>query len=114
MLPKGTWSKPCTGGPKPARYFSFPVALSMASVRPWKAPSKQIMWKRSGWPFSAWYLRTAFTMPSFASAPELQKKTLSAKDAATWRAASSSACGTRYRLETCMTRAACSAITFVR
>ncbi len=43
-------------------------------------------------------------MPSFASAPELQKKTLSAKDAATWRAASFSACGMRYRFETCITR----------
>ena len=43
MLPKGTCLKPCTGGPKPARYFSLPVADSMPRVRPWKAPSKQIM-----------------------------------------------------------------------
>ena len=80
MLPKGTWSKPSTGGPKPARYFALPVAASMASVRPWKAPSKQMVRKRSGCPFSAWYFRTALIMPSFASAPELQKKTLSAKE----------------------------------
>ena len=39
--------------------------------------------------------RAALTMPSFASAPELQKNTLSAKDCATWRAASVSACGMR-------------------
>ena len=39
--------------------------------------------------------RIIFTMPSFASAPELQKKTLSANVASTSRAASRSACGTR-------------------
>jgi hypothetical protein len=53
-------------------------------------------------------------MPSFASAPELQKNTLSAKDAATCRAASFSACGTRYRLLTCITFAACSAMACTR
>ena len=42
-------------------------------------------------------------MPSFASAPELQKNTLSAKVASTSRCARRSACGTRYRLETCIT-----------
>ena len=73
----------------------MPVAAIMASVRPWKAPSKHRVRKRSGCPFSAWYFRTALTMPSFASAPELQKKTLSAKEVSASRAARRSACGTR-------------------
>ena len=28
------------GGPKPSRYFGLPVAASVASVRPWKAPGE--------------------------------------------------------------------------
>ena len=59
---------------------------------------------RSGWPASAMVLRMAFTRPSFASAPELQKNTESAKLASTKRCARRSAPGTRYRLETCITR----------
>ncbi len=53
-------------------------------------------------------------MPSLASAPELQKKTLSANVCSTRRAARRSACGTRYRLLVCMTRPACSAIAWTR
>ena len=41
-LLNGTWSKPSTSGPNPARYFLLPVAASIASVRPWNAPSKQM------------------------------------------------------------------------
>ena len=40
MLPNGTWSNPSTTGPKPFWYLALPVAASMASVRPWNAPSK--------------------------------------------------------------------------
>ena len=40
------------------------------------------MRKRSGWPFAAWYLRAILMAASFASAPELAKKTTSAKVAA--------------------------------
>jgi hypothetical protein len=36
--PNGTWSKPSTFGPKPSRYFCWPPAAIVASVRPWKAP----------------------------------------------------------------------------
>ena len=32
-----------TGGPKPSRYFLLPAAASVASVRPWNAPSKVMM-----------------------------------------------------------------------
>ena len=75
----GTWSKPSTFGPKPSRYLSWPPAAMVASVRPWKAPSNVTMRKRSGWPFAAWYLRAILMAASFASAPELEKKTTSAK-----------------------------------
>ena len=47
MLLNGTWSKPSTTGPKPSRYLALPVAASVASVRPWNAPSKQMKRKRS-------------------------------------------------------------------
>ena len=94
-LPSGTWSKPGTGAPKPCRYLALPVADSMARVRPWKAPSKHSTRVRSGRPLPCIARRIIFTMPSLASAPELQKNTLSANEAATRRAARRSACGTR-------------------
>ena len=47
---KGTWSNPAAAGPKPSRYFLFPAAASVASVRPWNAPSKVTMRYRSGLP----------------------------------------------------------------
>ena len=45
--PAGIWSKPSTFGPKPSRYFFWPPAAMVASVRPWNAPSKVSMRKRS-------------------------------------------------------------------
>src|SRR5260370_14935 len=113
-LLSGTWSKPSTSGPKPARYFLLPVAASMARVRPWKAPSKQMMRNFSPRPVSAIALRIILTMPSLASAPELQKNTLSANEFATSRSARRSAPGMRYRLETCITLWAYSAIASAR
>src|SRR5690606_13666976 len=88
------------------------VADSMASVRPWKAPSKVMTRYFSGLPLAAQYLRAIFTAPSLASAPELQKKALSAKECATSFAASSSCSGDLYRLETCQSLAACSCRAF--
>ena len=90
MLLNGTWSKPSTTGPKPSRYWALPVAASVASVRPWNAPSKQMKRKRSGLPASNIARRIILIMPSFASAPELQKNTLSANVASTSRCASRS------------------------
>ncbi len=49
---------------------------------------------RSGAPFAAWYLRAILMQPSMASAPELQKKTTSAKQASHSRSATCSASGT--------------------
>ena len=114
MLLNGTWSKPSTTGPKPSRYLALPVAASVASVRPWNAPSNTMKRKRSGLPASNIARRIILIMPSFASAPELQKNTLSANVASTSRCASRSACGMRYRLDTCITLAACSAIALAR
>ena len=51
--PNGTWSKPSTTGPKPSRYFFCPPAASVASVRPWNAPSKVMMRTFSGCPLTA-------------------------------------------------------------
>ena len=93
--PNGTWSKPSTFGPKPSRYFFCPPAAMVASVRPWKAPSKVMMRKRSGWPFAEWYLRAILIAHSSASAPEFVKKTWSAKVLSTSRCASRSPSGMR-------------------
>src|SRR3546814_8610999 len=68
----------------------------------------------SGWPFDAKYLRAILTAPSFASAPELQKNALSAKEWATSRLASFSCSGDLNRLETCHSFAACSWIARTR
>ena len=67
-------SKPGAFGPNPSMYLSLPPAAIVASVRPWKAPSKVMTWNRSGWPAAAWYLRAVLIAPSSASAPELVKK----------------------------------------
>jgi hypothetical protein len=54
-----------------------------------------MMRTRSGWPLAWWYLRATLIAPSMASAPELQKNTLSAKDRAASRSARRSASGIR-------------------
>ena len=59
-------------------------------VRPWKAPSKVMIAWRSGWPRWKWKRRAILIAHSSASAPELQKNTVSAKDCATSRSASCS------------------------
>ena len=75
----GIWSKPSTLGPKPSRYLAWPPAAIVASVRPWNAPSKVSVRKRSGWPSTEWRRRAILIAASLASAPELAKKTRSAK-----------------------------------
>ena len=66
-----------------------------ASVRPWKAPSKVMMRKRSGLPETDWYLRAILMAHSIASAPEFWKNTVSAKLMAHSRSASRSPSGMR-------------------
>ncbi len=71
----GIWSKPSTFGPKPSMYLACPPAAIIASVRPWKAPSKVRMRYFSGWPPTDWRLRAILIAASLASTPELVKKT---------------------------------------
>ena len=77
------------------------LAEIVARVLPWKAPEKTIIRYRSGFPMWLWYLRAVFITPSIASAPELQKKTRSAKLCSHSRSAKRSCSGITYRLEVC-------------
>ncbi len=89
----GTMSKPSSSGPKPSVCFLLPAAEIVAIVRPWKLPSNvTIRWRAS--PFPDQYLRAILMASSIASAPELQKKTVSPKVASTSRAASRCCPGT--------------------
>ena len=54
---------------------SWPVAVRVAIVRPWKLFMSVTILYRSGPYLSAAYLRAAFMAHSLASAPELPKKT---------------------------------------
>src|SRR5262245_23444068 len=92
---RARWTKPSTTGPKPSRCFFCPPAARVASVRPWNAPSKAMMRKRSGAPLAEWNLRAVLIAPSIASAPELAKNTTSAKLSRHNRSASRSPSGMR-------------------
>ena len=72
--PYGTCRKPCGSGSKPAWYFGCAVAVSVASVRPWKDDSKVSSSYRSLKPRSICARRASLISASLASAPELQKK----------------------------------------
>ena len=66
--------KPGTSGSKPCWYFSFGVADSAPSVRPWKAPRIVMMSTTSVARVSFAYFRASLMAASLASVPELQKK----------------------------------------
>ena len=85
---------PGTSGSKGFLYSGRSVAASVAKRRPWKLPVKATI---SLFPD---HLRANLNAASFASAPELQKNTRSAKDRATSSSASRSAGSVRYRFET--------------
>jgi len=72
----GTRTNPSTSGVNGARYFSVAVAVTVARVRPWKAPSATMISKAPS-RFSFPHLRASLMHPSTASAPLLQKNTLS-------------------------------------
>ncbi len=48
--PNGTKRTGVTSGPKPSRYFGWPVTLSAPMVRPWKLPSQAMISVRSPFP----------------------------------------------------------------
>src|SRR2546427_587523 len=91
---RGTMRMPGTSGSNGFRYSRRSVAASVANRRPWKLPLKATI---SLFPD---HLRANLNAASFASAPELQKKTRSANDRATSSSASRSAGAVRYRFET--------------
>ena len=70
---------PGSSGRKAAWYFSRGVAASAPNVRPWNASLNATMACFSGPNMSRAHLRANLNAPSLASAPELQKKTRSAK-----------------------------------
>ena len=75
---------PGTSGSNGLRYSGRSVAASDANNRPWNAPLNATI---SVFPD---HLRANLNAASFASAPELQKKTRSAKERATSSSASRS------------------------
>ena len=76
----GTYLNPPGSGSKPWWYFSCAVAVTVASVRPWKPPRIVMMSPRSLAPCSLAHLRASLIADSLASAPELEKKTRSANE----------------------------------
>ena len=76
MSLSGTCGKPSGSGVNERVYASLPVAVTVASVRPWKAWSAEII------PYAPSrlrlpHLRASLMAASLASAPLLQKKTRS-------------------------------------
>ncbi len=77
----GTCLKPGSSGSKPWWYFSWPVAVTVASVRPWNELLRgDDLVAVAGQPCSLAYLRASLIAASLASAPELQKNTRSANE----------------------------------
>jgi hypothetical protein len=72
--------KPGRSGSNPCWYFSVGVADSAPMVRPWNAPRIVTMSTTSEARVSFAYFRTSLIAASFASVPELQKSTRSAKE----------------------------------
>ncbi len=86
---KGTYLNPPGSGSNPWWYFSCAVAVTVARVRPWNPPRIVMMSPRSLAPCSLAHLRASLIAVSFASAPELEKKTRSAKE---WSQSSLASC----------------------
>ena len=69
----GTCLKPGTSGSKPWWYFGWPVAVTVAIVRPWNELWVAMISYRSVEKRSLAYLRAILIAASLASAPELEK-----------------------------------------
>ena len=98
----GIWSKPSTLGPKPSRYFAWPPAAmrrERAAVEG-ALEGEDVESSRDG-RRPQWRRRAILIAASLASAPELVKKTRSAKVASASRRASRSPSGIWNRLEVC-------------
>ncbi len=77
---RSIFTNPCNGSPKPSRCELLFAAAIVPRVLPWKDPLKVMILDLSFLPLLKWYLLAAFIVHSTASAPELQKKTLSANE----------------------------------
>ena len=97
------FSKPEGRGPNPSVCLGFAPAAKVAKVLPWNAFLKVMMSVLSLSPFSKWYFLEVLIAPSTASAPELQKNTLSAKLISHNFLANFCCSGIWYRFETCQT-----------
>ena len=71
---------PGRSGSNPCWYFSCPVAVTVAMVRPWNEFFVATISKRSSDHVSRAYFRAILIAASFASAPELAKNTRSANE----------------------------------
>jgi hypothetical protein len=99
---------PAGFGPKPCEYLAWPPAVTVNSVRPWKALSVEMMRALRGPKRSCAQRRASFIAASFASAPELQKNTRSANVASTSRCARRSAGSLVNQFDTCHSLRDCS------
>ena len=106
--PIGRYTKPGGIGAKPSWYLGCAVAASAPSVRPWKLLWNETISTRSFSPRSQACRRASLMAASLASAPELEKNTRSAKEAATRRSASRIEGSLQYRFEAWMSLPACS------
>src|SRR6266849_6328784 len=97
----GTCTKPSGSGLKGSEYLGWPPAVIVAIVRPWNEPIEVMIWNA---PFllRTPHLRAILIAASFASAPELPKKTRAGKDSSTRRCASSTCGWVKYRLDAWM------------
>src|SRR5712691_8741730 len=101
-----TWTKPGGSGLNGSEYLCWPPAVTAASVRPWNEPVV-VMISKAPSRFRVPHLRAILIADSFASAPELQKKTRDGNDSSTNRWASSTCGCVKYRLEVWMRVFAC-------
>ena len=104
----GTRTKPSSSGAKPSCTLALAVADRVAMVRPWKLPSITTTVGRAIC-LREPYRRAILMAASLASAPELEKNTFAMPLNSHRRCASDSWAGTRYKLEVCINRLACSA-----
>src|SRR3989442_114472 len=85
---KATWTNPSGSGWNGSEYLGWPPAVMVASVRPWKEPVV-VMISNAPSRLRAPHFRASLMAASFASAPELQKKTREGNESSTRRRARS-------------------------
>ena len=97
-MSRSTIEMPGASGRNGMRYDGRSVAASVPNSRPWNAP-RSAMISCFASPCVRAQRRANLNAPSFASAPELQKNTLSANDFSTSAAARRSPGAVAYRFD---------------